>query len=220
MTHTVALRYWIILMTFEQLWDETLIRIDPAMGQQWIAVGKVKGKLLQRLAMVAALIPGDMAEVGAWTGGSARIIAKTVPEKKLRVFDTFNGMKQVFNPELDGASFEKEFSEDVFDIAIRALSDCRNVEIFRGLFPDTANELGETGYAFIHADADVHKSTHDICEWFYPRMSVGGIIVFDDYGYKGAPGCKKAVDDYFQSKPEAPSVLSTGQAVVIKTYEA
>ena len=63
----------------------------------------------------------------------------------------------------------------------------------------------------------VVADTKAICEFFYPRLSPGGIIVFDDYGYKKATGCKKAVDDFFADKPDKPTLIGTGQAILIKS---
>jgi hypothetical protein len=41
-------------------------------------------------------------------------------------------------------------------------------------------------------------------------------MLFDDYGFPACPGARKAVDEFFRDRPEAPVVLATGQAVVIK----
>jgi len=207
-------------MKFEKLFEETLARVG--MGKAGIAVGIKKGDILVRLALYSCTVPGEMAEVGAFTGGSARLIAKTVPSKKLHVYDTFEGMGQVFDKDKDGAGFETEFSgiPGLFELAKRVNNDCPNVKIYKGLFPDTVKGLPDKKYAFVHADADVYKSTKDICEYYYPRLSVGAVMIFDDYGYIGAPGCKQAVNEFFADRPESPSVLTTGQAVVIKTYEA
>ena len=41
----------------------------------------------------------------------------------------------------------------------------------------------------------------DCLEHFYPLVVKGGIIAFDEYQSKDAyPGCKKAVDEYFNGK--------------------
>ena len=72
-------------------------------------------------------------------------------------------------------------------------------------------------FCFVHADADVYPSTKDICEFFYPRLTPGGLIIFDDYGYSGAPGAKKAVDEYFKNQPDKVTVIPGGQAIVVKS---
>lgn len=51
---------------------------------------------------------------------------------------------------------------------------------------------------------------------FVPRLTNGGIILYDDYGFLCAPGAKLAVDEFFSDKPEKPIWLTTGQCLVVK----
>jgi hypothetical protein len=44
----------------------------------------------------------------------------------------------------------------------------------------------------------------------------GWVLVFDEYGLLPPRGEKDAVDEFFADKPESPSPLMTGQAIVIK----
>jgi hypothetical protein len=39
----------------------------------------------------------------------------------------------------------------------------------------------------------MYESTIDVLEWLYPKLSVGGYCLIDDYALNG---CKRAVDDY------------------------
>ena len=63
-----------------------------------------------------------------------------------------------------------------------------------------------------------HKSVLDCCEFFYPRMAHGGIMIFDYYGFLSCPGAKEAVDTYFMDKPETPIYLPTGQVIVMRLF--
>jgi hypothetical protein len=40
--------------------------------------------------------------------------------------------------------------------------------------------------------------------YFYPRISRGGVILFDEYNDPPWPGCKIAVDEFLADKPEKP----------------
>ena len=42
--------------------------------------------------------------------------------------------------------------------------------------------------SMLHCDVDVYSSSRDIVEWCLPRMLVGAILVFDDYGFYGCEG--------------------------------
>src|SRR5206468_2009973 len=86
----------------------------------------------------------------------------------------------------------------------------------QGLIPVTFSDLNEESIAFAHVDVDLYSSVMSCCEFIYPRLSLGGCMVFDDYGYPTCPGARQAVDEFFIEKPEVPLVLASGQAVVFK----
>ncbi len=46
----------------------------------------------------------------------------------------------------------------------------------------------------LRADGDMYGSTIDILNALYPKLSVGGFAIIDDYG--AVPACKAAVEDY------------------------
>ena len=66
-------------------------------------------------------------------------------------------------------------------------------------------------------DADIYSSTLDGLEYFYPRMSKGGVILFDDYNFPHAPGVAKAVQEFTNNKGERIIVSPLDyQAFIIK----
>jgi len=56
----------------------------------------------------------------------------------------------------------------------------------------------------------------DSLAFVWPRLSRGGMIVFDDYGNPMCPGARKAIDTFFADKPEIPLCLPSGQALVFR----
>ena len=96
------------------------------------------------------------------------------------------------------------------------LADCPNVRFFPGLFRDTLNAVQAERFALVHVDCDLYGSVAECCAFYYPRLSSGGFIVFDDYGFRSCPGAKQAVDEFFQDKPETSVCLPTGQCLLIK----
>jgi O-methyltransferase len=48
------------------------------------------------------------------------------------------------------------------------------------------------------------------------RLTLGGFIVFHDYGFPSCPGARAAVDEFFAARTCVPLCLPTGQAVVFK----
>ncbi len=73
-----------------------------------------------------------------------------------------------------------------------ALGEFPAIRYYPGWIPTTFSGLTERAYRFVHVDVDLYQPTRDAVEYFYPRLSAGGIIVSDDYNW---PGARRALDD-------------------------
>jgi O-methyltransferase len=177
--------------------------------------------MLGALAGYASHLDGDAAECGVYTGGTALLLARALGGRagRLYLFDSFEGLPPV-DPVRDAAFHEGQFAVESVDSVERLLEDhAELVDIRKGWMPDTFAALEDVRYAFVHVDVDLYRSALDCCQYFYPRLVSGGIIVFDEYGCAEAQGEREAVDEFFAGKPEAPIVLPTGQALVIRLPE-
>ncbi len=161
---------------------------------------------------------GEIWECGVYKGGTAMLLEKALiragdSKTILRLFDTFAGMPNT-DPEKD---WHKQ--GDFADTSIQSVKDRikgANVAFHQGYIPETFAGLEESVIAFAHVDVDIYKSIIDCCEFIFPRLLSGGIILFDDYGRPTCAGARKAVDDFFRDRAEIPIVLPTGQALIIK----
>jgi Macrocin-O-methyltransferase (TylF) len=143
-------------------------------------------ELLARLARTAAGLPGEMAELGVYLGGSAMVIADAAPAKLLHLFDTFRGL-----PGDGGAHHRGDFAAGLEEVE-RTLSSHR-VKFHPGLFPQTARRLGGARFSFVHVDADLYESVRDAITFFWPRLVGGGVLVFDDVDTEDCPGVNQAL---------------------------
>ncbi len=161
---------------------------------------------------------GAVAECGVYKGGTARILAESLPQRCVYLFDTFAGM-----PETDPAR-DLHKSGDFADTSIASvreyLSGLTNVNLVPGLIPDSLRAARDCSFCFVHIDLDIYTAIRSACEFFYPRMGPGGTILFDDYGYSSCPGARAAVDEFFSDKPEVITVMATGQCSVQKLPDA
>lgn len=155
-----------------------------------------------RLAVIQALckrvenIEGSTAEFGVYQGGSAKVISDALPNKFLHLFDTFTGIPFRGNADIhEVGDFSDTFLNDV-----RNLIGHHNTWYHVGLFP--AGFDSDEKFCLVHLDCDQYQSMKDGLEFFYPRMSVGGIIIIDDYGWQRCPGVKKSVDAFLSNKKE------------------
>jgi O-methyltransferase len=172
--------------------------------------------LLYRCAQQAARIPGEAAEVGVYRGGAARVLCEALQDagKTIHLFDTFSGM-----PAVD-AGKDRHRAGDFTDTSLEAvksfLAGCAGTQFHPGLFPDTARGLGSARFSVVHVDVDIYPSVKACAEFFYPRLSPGGLMLFDDYAQPSCPGAKQAVDEFFSGKPERPLPLPSGQCLLVK----
>jgi ADP-heptose:LPS heptosyltransferase len=154
----------------------------------------------------------EVIELGVYKGGSAAatawILRRARLERTVHLCDTFSGMPKTLEWE-----FHKEF--DFADTSLKTVSERLGrfalgfpFLFHAGVFSDTLPGLRDRRFCFAHVDADLYTSVREACEFVYPRMPKGGIILFDDYGAPTCPGAKKAVDEFFADKLEKPSHVS------------
>jgi O-methyltransferase len=174
---------------------------------------------LYQLARSSAGLPGDFAEIGVYKGGTAWLLSKVLEKSKktLHLFDTFEGM-----PEVDRNKDDVEFVQaGIFaDTSLEAVRDYLKefpaTKFYKGLFPGTAPPVAEMKFSFVYIDVDIYQSTKDCLEFFYPRVTPGGVIVSDDYKSLKCPGVKKAFDEFFADKREAPVHTTFHQCLIIR----
>lgn len=144
--------------------------------------------LLMNFAQHAVGIEGDFAECGVYRGGTALILARILQgeQKDLYLFDSFQGLPKE-NLEFDNYFRQGDFSDGSSEAIRELLQGVHDrVQIKKGWIPDSFQGLEDTRYAFVHIDTDLYQSALDCCEFFYPRLAAGGIMLFDDYGF---PAC-------------------------------
>jgi O-methyltransferase len=175
--------------------------------------------ILYTLLLQSAAIPGDVWECGVYKGGTAAMMAAVmnakIPSKRLYLFDTFAGMPQT-DPTKDW-HIEGDFS-DTSLAAVKEYVGHADTCIFRpGFIPETFGGLEANRIAIAHIDVDTYRSVLDCVAFIWPRLPVGGLLVFDDYGFPTCRGARVAVDEFFASTGHKPLSIPTGQALVFKS---
>ncbi len=146
-------------------------------------------------------IEGAFSEFGVYLGETSEIIHNLAPERKLYLFDTFEGFPEEF---LEQKEYVGRFKPpDLFSIKAK-FGASRNIIIRKGIFPDTTKGLEELRFAFVNIDADLYKSTLEGLKFFYPRVVKGGYIFIHDYNNpaESNAGVYRAVNEFMMDKPE------------------
>ena len=169
-------------------------------------------------------IPGDIAECGVFHGGSSFLMleASVGSKKHLHGFDSFEGLSEPKDVDLNSPDYTFKWVKN--DMRFDMSTTEKNLEKFKGSFtlykgwiPSRFNEVKDKKFSFVHIDVDLYEPTKDALEFFYSRMSPGGVLLCDDYGSLACPGAKKAMDEFFSDKKEKTVIhLTTGQGMVLK----
>lgn len=183
---------------------------------QRTALNKSSAYVLYKLAMNCVNLDGFYAELGVYKGASAKIMFEaTKREKDFYLFDTFEGLP-VSETRYDAFWKRGGFNNTTLD-EVRGFLFQDNFHFFKGVFPETLEKIPQNSmFAFVHIDPDLYQGVMDACRFFYPRMTLGGIMLLDDYGLLSCRGVRMAVDEFFADKVEHPVYLSTGQSFIVK----
>lgn len=146
-------------------------------------------------------IKGNLAEVGVYKGESSKLIHLLAPNRKLYLFDTFEGFPIKY---LENNHESHRFKDTNLEIVKRNIGDLENVIIRKGIFPDTAKNLENEKFSFVSIDVDLYLSTLKGLEFFYPRISEGGYILIHDYNnpFESNNAVFRAVKEFMNNKPE------------------
>lgn len=197
----------------------TLELIARIKSETQLLLGDLEAYELYQAVRKTEKLPGEIAEVGVYRGGSAKLIAET-SSKQIHLFDTFEGL-----PDLSQEDQPEQFQKGDYSASLQNveqyLKSYSNVSLYKGLFPATAGAVEDKSFSFVHLDVDLYRPTLESLVFFYPRMSEGGIIIGHDYrdvrGFHDS-GVKKAFDEFFVDKPEVVIELLDGsQCLIVKT---
>jgi len=217
-----VLTRWVFEHEYLPTADPELFRRAPidrqarAIGRDWPPDAETMAgvhRLRHLASCVATLVrdgvPGDLAEAGAWRGGSCilmRGVLKVLEQhdRLLWVADSFAGFpEQDYTLARTGNPAETtsyQFPLIAVDLPqVRAnfarygLLD-EQVRFVPGWFHETLPTLPVDTLALIRLDGDLYDSTWAALSALYPRLSPGGYCVVDDYG--DVTACREAVTAY------------------------
>lgn len=185
-----------------------LSELTKQMSSIQMTVGEVKDRLsytrhrwdaIDKLAdyLVVAQLPGDYCEFGVYEGrtfGYAyKRLAINFPKMRFAAFDSFQGLpmprgRDALNGYTGGfaegqfACTEERFRENI----AKSGADMSRVTVIAGWFQETLSvthpvsaSLGKVSAAWI--DCDLYESTPPILDFLTRRLSVGSVLLFDDW---------------------------------------
>lgn len=144
-------------------------------------------------------IKGDIIEFGVWNGNNLIAMKKSIDflnlNKKIYGFDHFAGMPSSIK-DYSRNSFKGEIDLVKFFIKFFKLKS-----IF--LIKDDINNLYKYKKKFkkislIYIDCDIYDTTKNILTILAPKLSKGGIIIFDEGNQGNKSGESRALNDFYK----------------------
>jgi hypothetical protein len=171
-------------------------------------------------------VPGDIAELGVFRGAGlftwANLLESYCIGNRTKVvygFDNWRGFTHLSQedgarlPEIQKA--EGGFSPDLFfeelNDAITLFDSDRfipwkaRIKLVEGDIEQTVPSFAAANpgvrFSLIHFDCDMYGPTKVALQVFWPLLSRGGLMLFDEYSVPDWPGETKAVDEFLSDKP-------------------
>jgi len=157
-------------------------------------------------SVISENIEGDLIETGVWRGGAcifmrAILKAYNVEDRKVFVADSFEGLPK---PDIEKHPADEGDRHYTYNYIAVSQDQVKHnfrkydlldeqVVFLEGWFKDTLPNAPIEKISILRLDGDMYGSTIDAIEALYPKLSVGGYCIIDDYALHG---CKIAVDEY------------------------
>ena len=158
-------------------------------------------------------VPGDAVEFGCWKGSTTLLLAKLLKiydpngPKLVHVFDSFEGLTQFH---VADASATNQFGN--YQGSRQHLEDCAKladvhemISIHEGSIENTlpvfVGQQKQSKFSFVLCDTDLYSSTSTIMQHMWGQLSIGGIMVFDQWNTLEFPGEGIAVNEFLESIP-------------------
>jgi O-methyltransferase len=196
------------MKALDRIWHQFQEKRLTKIVQPYTLVGPERLHNLFNLArrIEAEHIPGDVIECGVYKGGTAAILARLATQSKMGrtvwLLDSFQGMPPTTDSDGDAAmEWIGKLStspDEVKEVLKLAGADLDRVRIVPGFFEETFKEITIPRVALLNLDCDWYESVRLCLHKFYDSVVTGGFISIDDYGYW--PGCKLAVDEFFDQR--------------------
>lgn len=161
-------------------------------------------------------IEGDIVECGIGGGQSfiflAFLVKEEMEKRKLWGFDSFEGFpdtsendKSIRDPKRgQNKTNVLDFYKLLFNMELSEEFLSSQLSIVRGFFSESLKNYTGNRIALLHIDVDLYESYLAVLEELYPKVTNGGIILFDEYinSFENIkfPGAKKAIDEYFSGQ--------------------
>jgi len=178
-------------------------------------------------------VPGDFVECGVNAGVVSSAIMEKLGwrtiDKVFVLVDTFGGpiLSQYSDEEVQLG--QRDVAQDAvrrgayvtdMERVLANYAEWPNVAVVQGAVPDVLEQLNLNQVAFVHLDMNCAYPERRAFEYFWTRLSIGGMVLLDDYASYGYEASARAIDRAAELRGAEVLSLPTGQGLVLKTPES
>ncbi len=164
-------------------------------------------------------IPGDFVECGVYKGFGSAVLTDYLDfdrvDKQFYLYDTYEGIPEdclESSPSTTGAFAESGLYQQV----VKRFERFPNVQVVQGKVPDSFARACPDQIAFLHVDMNSAKAEIDALTVLWDKLSPGGILVLDDFGWFGYRQQTIAEIEFFGERGYTVLESPTGQGMVVK----
>lgn len=175
---------------------------------------------LWELLRLTRYVDGDTAECGVFEAASSYLIcaanaASPEMNRHHHLFDSFEGLSKP--NAADGDHWKEGALAAGVALVAENLAPFEEQLVFhKGWIPTQFGNVTNRTFSFVHVDVDLEQPTRDSIEFFYERMTPGGIFLCDDYACVTCPGATITIDEFLANKIEKMLRLPGGGGFFIK----
>lgn len=188
----------------------------PENGYTMIGLKRLENIQHCATEILANHIEGDFLEAGVWKGGASMFMRAILKEygnndKAVWLADSFKGLPPP-KAEYPADKDDTHYQYDALAISLAQVK--RNFETFdllddqvkfiEGWFHETLFTAPVNKISLLRLDGDMYESTYVSLEALYHKVSIGGFVIIDDYGY--IESCRQAVHDFLDKNELKPSI--------------
>jgi hypothetical protein len=170
---------------------------------------------------------GDFVECGVFKGDMAWVVVNTLGPNQIPrfyLYDSFEGFSSEYSTAEDFPSdlgflafANNEYRQQGLYERVRdRFAPYENVCVIKGFLPEALDIECPGRIGFLHVDLNSPRAEIAVLERLFDRVVPGGVVIFDDYGWKLFEKQKIAEDEFMASRGYAILELPTGQGLVVK----
>lgn len=210
-----------------RLWDKNLASLNDSKFTSAYADSVPSRVHIQFRAYVccwaanhASKLPGDFVECGVNEGWLSSTVCAFIDfnslDKKFYLYDTYEGIpeEQISEREKERSALHKYI--DCYERTKGTFAKYPRVELIRGKVPDTLPLAPIERLSYLSIDMNIAAPELAAIEYFWPKISPGGVVILDDYAFGGYDAQHETMNQFAASIGHSILTMPTGQGLMFK----